>query len=125
MLREAVRNKTELGKKAESIMNKGDLVPADLILGLIEDKISQPECRFGAIFDGYPRTQEQAQQLDTLLQKRNEKIDKVVEFKVQDQNLIERITGRRVHLGSGRSYHIKFNPPKVEGKDDLTGEDLI
>lgn len=125
MLREAVRNKTELGQKAESIMNKGDLVPDNLILGLIEDKITQPECRYGYIFDGFPRTYNQAMQLDSLLESRGEKLDKVIEFKVKDENLIERITGRRIHPQSGRSYHLKFNPPKVEGKDDITGEDLI
>lgn len=106
-------------------MNKGDLVPDQLVLGLIDQKLNSPECRYGYIFDGYPRNLAQAKQLDEMLKQRNEQLDKVVEFKVKDETLIERITGRRVHEKSGRSYHVKFNPPKTEGKDDVTGEDLI
>jgi adenylate kinase len=125
MLREAVEKGTDLGKKAKSIMEKGDLVPDDLIVGLIKDKISSPECRFGFVLDGFPRTVNQAQALDNLLSQENSKLDKVFEFKIKDELLTERITGRRIHKNSGRSYHIKFNPPKVEGKDDITGEPLM
>lgn len=125
MLREAVSKKTELGKKADAIMKKGDLVPDDLVVGLIENKITAPECRYGVIFDGFPRTENQAKKLDELMQKRHGKIDKVFNFDIKDELLTERITGRRVHPASGRSYHVKFNPPKTENKDDNTGEPLI
>ena len=125
MLREAVSKGTDLGKKAKGIMAKGDLVPDDLIVGLIKDKITSQECRFGFVLDGFPRTLNQAHKLDELLQADNAKLDKVFEFKIKDELLTERITGRRIHKKSGRSYHLKFNPPKVEGKDDITGEDLM
>ena len=124
MLRESVSRQTDLGKKVEKIMNKGDLVPDELMINLIKSKINEPVCNFGAILDGFPRTMEQAQKLDEFLKKDNHKIDKVFAFNMPDELLVERVTGRRLHKNSGRSYHIKFKPPKVEGKDDVTGEPL-
>ena len=125
MLREAVSKGTDLGKKAKSIIERGHLVPDDLIVGLIENKINAPECRYGFVLDGFPRTLPQAKKLDELLAKDGTKLDKIFKFNVRDELLVERITGRRIHKPSGRSYHVKFNPPKVEGVDDVTGEPLI
>lgn len=123
MLRAAVKQGTELGKKAESIMNKGDLVPDELIVGLIQDAVKQPECKNGFILDGFPRTNVQAQKLDEMLG--NSKLDRAFEFAIDDQLLLKRVTGRRIHPASGRTYNVFFHPPKVEGKDDVTGEPLI
>lgn len=106
-------------------MDRGELVPDELVIGLIDNAMQQPECERGLLLDGFPRTVGQAEKLDQMLQSKNTKIDKAIEFKVNDDILIERVEGRRVHLPSGRSYHVKFNPPKVEGKDDITGEPLI
>ena len=125
MLRDAVANGTELGKKAKAIMDRGELVPDELVIGLIEDASKEPECERGLLLDGFPRTDVQAEKLDKMLQKKNTTIHKAIEFKVNDDILIERIEGRRVHLASGRSYHVKFNPPKVPMTDDITGEPLI
>ena len=125
MLREAVSKGTPLGLKAKDIMNRGDLVPDDLIVGLIKDKMQVPECSRGFILDGFPRTMKQAEKLDEILTREGSQIDKVFKFNVRDELLEERITGRRIHKKSGRSYHLKYNPPKVEGKDDITGEDLM
>jgi adenylate kinase len=125
MLREAVSKGTELGKKAEAIMKRGDLVPDELVIGLIQNKINSPECRYGAILDGFPRTMVQAKKLDQFLEADKAKIDQVIEFNIRDELLAERITGRRVHKSSGRSYHVKYNPPKVDGVDDVTGEPII
>lgn len=125
MLREAVSKGTPLGLKAKDIMNRGDLVPDDLIVGLIKDKMNVPECSRGFILDGFPRTMKQAEKLDEILTQEGSQIDKVFKFNVKDELLTERITGRRIHKKSGRSYHLKYNPPKVDGKDDITGEDLM
>ena len=125
MLRDAVAQGTELGKKAKEIMDRGELVPDELVIGLIEDASKEPECERGLLLDGFPRTDVQAEKLDKMLQKKNTTIHKAIEFKVNDDILIERIEGRRVHLASGRSYHVKFNPPKVPMTDDITGEPLI
>lgn len=125
MLREAVTNNTDLGKKAEALMKAGQLVPDELVFGLISNKLKSAECRFGALFDGFPRNMNQAQKFDEYLQSNNMKIDKVIEFNIPDQLLAERLAGRRIHKPSGRTYHVNFNPPKVEGKDDLTGDSLI
>ena len=121
MLRAAVKAGTDLGKKAKEYMDAGKLVPDDVIIGLVEERIGQPDCEKGFLFDGFPRTIPQADAL------KNEGIavDAVVEIDVDDDEIIKRMSGRRVHLASGRTYHVVFNPPKVEGKDDVTGEDLI
>jgi len=120
MLRAAIKAGTELGKMAKQVMDKGKLVSDDIIIGLVKERLKQPDCANGYLFDGFPRTIPQAQALrDSGIQ-----LDHVVELQVPDSAIIERMSGRRVHQPSGRSYHIRFNPPKVEGKDDLTGEPL-
>ena len=125
LLRDEIRQETELGLKVKSIIAAGGLVNDDLVVGIIRNKLKQPVCENGAIFDGFPRTVGQAEALDQMLSQEGKEIDKVVEFQIPDEVLINRITGRRIHQASGRSYHINFNPPKVEGKDDVTGEDLV
>ena len=125
MLRAAVSAGTELGKKAKEIMNRGDLVPDELVIGLIKDSFADPECQRGILLDGFPRTVLQAEKLDEMMTSQGKSIDRVLEFKVDDEALIERIEGRRIHQASGRSYHVKFNPPQVEGIDDITGEPLM
>ncbi|MES2207950.1 MAG: adenylate kinase [Pseudomonadota bacterium] len=121
MLRAAVKAETPLGLKAKSIMEAGQLVPDDLILGLIRDRLSQPDCQAGYLLDGFPRTLAQAQAMRDL----NIQLDIVLEIDVPDEAIVERVTGRRVHPASGRSYHVRFNPPKQENIDDITGEPLI
>ena len=125
MLRDAVAQGTELGKKAKAIMDRGEFVPDELVIGLIDEASKLPECERGLLLDGFPRTEVQAAKLDQMLQQRDQKINKAIEFKVNDDILVERVEGRRVHLASGRTYHVKFNPPKTEGVDDVTGEPLI
>jgi adenylate kinase len=121
MLRAAVKAGTPLGLEARKVMDSGGLVSDDIILGLVKERVAQADCEKGFLFDGFPRTVVQAEALKT------EKIpvDAVVEIDVEDDEIIRRMSGRRVHLASGRTYHIVFNPPKVEGKDDVTGEALI
>jgi adenylate kinase len=121
MLRAAVKAGTPLGIEAKKHMDAGGLVPDDVIIGLVKDRIKQADCQKGFLFDGFPRTIPQAE----AMKKAGVKIDYVVEIDVPDQEIIKRMGGRRVHLASGRTYHIAFNPPKVEGKDDVTGEPLI
>lgn len=121
MLREAVKAGTELGKKVKSVMDSGALVTDDIIIDLVKERITQPDCRNGFLFDGFPRTIPQAQ----ALLDENIRIDCVIEIKVPDDEIITRLGGRRVHPDSGRVYHVVYNPPKVEGKDDVTGEPLI
>ena len=106
-------------------MDRGELVPDELVIGLIERASQEPECGRGLLLDGFPRTAVQAEKLDGMLQSKGTAIHKAIEFKVNDEILIERVEGRRVHLASGRSYHVKFNPPKNPGVDDETGEPLI
>lgn len=125
MLRAAVKAKTPLGQKAEGIMKAGGLVDDDLVVGIVKDAIKQPECKKGFILDGFPRTVVQAEKLDEMLKSDQQKINKVLYLNVPDSVLEERITGRWIHAASGRSYHTKFNPPKVAGKDDVTGEALM
>jgi adenylate kinase len=125
LLRNAVAKGTEIGKKAKEIMERGDLVPDQMVIGLIENALNWPECERGVLLDGFPRTVAQAEALDSMFQSKNKSVNHVIEFKVDEDILVERITGRRVHPASGRSYHIRFNPPKVEGVDDETGEPLI
>ena len=121
MLREAVEARTKLGLEAKSLMDAGILVSDDVIVGLVEESISADDCSEGFLFDGFPRTIPQAEALIA----RDINIDAVVEIDVPDQDIIDRMAGRRMHPASGRNYHIIFNPPKNEGKDDITGEDLI
>jgi adenylate kinase len=121
MLRAAVKAGTELGKKAQGIMASGGLVSDDIIIGLVKERIQEPDCANGFLFDGFPRTIPQAQALiDAGIA-----IDKVVEIAVEDEEIVARLSGRRVHEASGRVYHIEHNPPKSEGFDDVTGEPLI
>jgi len=124
MLR-AVDTKTDLGKKVKAIMDKGDLVPDDIMISLIDDAVKKPECKGGFILDGFPRTVVQAEKLDGMLKENGSKIDQAFEFKIDDSLLVKRVSGRRIHPTSGRTYHIDFFPPKTAGKDDVTGEPLI
>lgn len=121
MLRAAVKAGTPLGKEAKKVMDSGGLVSDDIIMGLIKERLQEPDCRNGYLFDGFPRTIAQAEAM------KNEDIgvDYVVEIAVPDEEIIKRMSGRRVHLSSGRTYHVEFNPPREEGKDDVTGEPLI
>lgn len=121
MLRAAVKAGTPLGVEAKKVMDAGGLVSDDIIIGLVKDRLQQPDCANGYLFDGFPRTTRQAD----AMKEAGVAIDYVLEIDVPDSAIVERMSGRRVHPGSGRSYHVKFNPPKVEGKDDLTGEALI
>lgn len=121
MLRAAVKAGTELGVAAKKIMDAGGLVSDDIIIGLVKERLTQPDCVNGCLFDGFPRTIPQAQALINA----GIAIDYVVEISVPDAEIISRLSGRRVHPNSGRVYHIQHNPPKVDGKDDVTGEDLV
>ena len=121
MLRASVSKGTELGLKAKVLMEKGELVPDDLILDLVKDRISEKDCANGFLFDGFPRTLDQA----NALKEKGIKIDCVIEIMVDDDEIIQRMSGRRVHSASGRTYHIKYNPPLKENVDDETGEPLI
>jgi len=121
MLRAAVKAGTPLGVEAKKVMDAGGLVSDDIILGLIKERLQQPDCANGFLFDGFPRTIPQAE----ALKEQGVNLDYVVEVDVEDEEIIRRMSGRRVHPASGRTYHVVFNPPKVEGKDDVTGEDLI
>ncbi len=121
MLRAHVKAGSDLGKAAKKIMDEGGLVSDDIIMGMIKERIKQDDCKQGYLFDGFPRTLPQADALKAA----GIAVDAVVEIDVDDAEIIKRMSGRRVHLNSGRTYHVMFNPPKVEGKDDETGEDLI
>lgn len=121
MLRAAVKAGTPLGLQAKQIMDSGGLVSDDIIIGLVKDRIAEPDCAKGFLFDGFPRTIPQADAMKDA----GVKIDYVVEIAVDDAEIIKRMSGRRVHVGSGRTYHVVFNPPKFDGKDDETGEPLI
>lgn len=121
MLRAHVKAGSDLGKAAKKIMDEGGLVSDDIIMGMVKERIAEDDCKNGFLFDGFPRTIPQAQ----ALKQANVPIDAVVEIDVPDDEIIKRMSGRRVHLASGRTYHVTFNPPKEEGKDDVTGEPLI
>jgi adenylate kinase len=121
MLRAAVREGTPLGLAAKKIMDEGGLVSDDIILGLIKERIAQDDCKNGFLLDGFPRTIAQAEGLKEM----GVDIDYVIEIKVDDEEIIKRMAGRRVHPGSGRTYHVEYNPPKQDGVDDVTGEPLI
>lgn len=121
MLRAAIKAGTELGQQAKMIMDQGQLVSDELIIDLVKERLEQPDCANGCIFDGFPRTIPQAQALvDAGIN-----IDYVIEISVPDDEIVSRLSGRRAHLPSGRTYHIIHNPPKIDGKDDVTGEDLV
>jgi adenylate kinase len=121
MLRAAVKAGTPLGVAAKKVMDAGQLVSDDIIIGLVKERLKQPDCANGYLFDGFPRTIPQAEAMKSA----GVAIDYVLEIDVPDQDIILRMSGRRVHAASGRTYHVKFNPPKVEGRDDATGEPLI
>jgi len=121
MLRAAVKAESPLGLKVKEVMETGGLVSDDIIIGLVKERIAQPDCANGFLFDGFPRTIVQAKALI----ENNVDIDLVLEINVEDDEIIKRMSGRRMHPASGRTYHTVYNPPKVEGKDDETGEDLI
>lgn len=121
MLRAAVKAESELGLQVKEVMATGGLVSDDIIIALIEERIQQPDCRNGFLLDGFPRTIPQAE----ALKDQGIAIDYVVEIAVDDEEIVGRLSGRRVHEASGRTYHVKYDPPKVEGKDDLTGEPLV
>lgn len=121
MLRAAVKAGTPLGLEAKSFMDSGGLVPDAVIIGLVSERIKDADCQAGFLFDGFPRTIPQAEAMKNA----GVGIDYVVEIDVPDEAIVERMSGRRSHPASGRTYHVKFNPPKVAGKDDVTGEDLV
>ncbi|HVL01434.1 MAG TPA: adenylate kinase [Dongiaceae bacterium] len=121
MLRAAVKAGTPLGLAAKKVMDSGQLVSDDIIIGLVKERIAQPDCSKGFLFDGFPRTIPQAE----ALLKAGVEIDNVLEINVPDEEIVKRLSGRRTHPGSGRVYHVVYNPPKVAGKDDVTGEDLV
>ena len=124
MLRDHVKRMSELGIEAKEFMDKGELVPDELILKMMKSKLSDNDCSNGYILDGFPRTLPQAKGLDALLDNIDSNLDKVIIIKVDDDVIIDRMSGRRVHKNSGRIYHIKYNPPKNEGLDDITNEPL-
>ena len=121
MLRAAIKAGTPLGLEAKKIMDAGGLVRDDIIIGMVKERIAEPDCANGFLFDGFPRTLAQAEAMVAA----GVNLDAVVEIDVPDSAIVERMSGRRVHLPSGRTYHVKYNPPKVAGKDDETGEDLV
>ncbi|MCL4185684.1 MAG: adenylate kinase [Burkholderiaceae bacterium] len=121
MLRAAIKAGTPVGMAAKKVMDAGALVPDDVIIGLVTERLRQPDCRPGYLFDGFPRTIPQAEAMRSA----GVPIDYVLEIDVPDHEIIARMSGRRVHLASGRTYHVSFNPPKVAGRDDVTGEPLI
>src|SRR5512134_1612570 len=121
MLRAAIKAGTPDGLKAKGYMDRGELVPDDLVIALVKQRVAQPDCAKGFILDGFPRTIQQAE----ALRNAGVEIDYVIEIEVGDDEILQRMSGRRMHPASGRTYHLKFNPPKVPGKDDVTGEPLI
>lgn len=120
MLRSAIKAGTELGKQAKAVMDAGQLVSDDLIIGLVKERVKEDDCKPGFLLDGFPRTIPQAD----AMKENGIDVDHVLEFDVPDEVIVDRMAGRRVHSGSGRVYHLVYNPPKVEGKDDVTGDDL-
>jgi len=121
MLRAAVKAGTPLGVAAKKVMDSGQLVSDDIIIGLVKERLKEPDCKRGYLFDGFPRTIPQAEAMKTA----SVALDFVLEIDVPDEEIITRMSGRRVHPASGRTYHVKFNPPKAEGRDDATGEPLV
>jgi adenylate kinase len=120
IFRENINNETDLGKRVKAILDSGELVPDELTIELVRDRLSQEDAKKGFILDGFPRTIPQAEALDGFA-----RIDRVVRFILGDEEIVKRLSGRRVHKASGRTYHIEFSPPKAPGKDDVTGEELM
>ncbi len=125
MLRAEVKAESDIGKEVADCINRGDLVSDELIMSILAKRITKPDCKTGFVLDGLPRTVAQAQALDKVLSSSDVSLDAIVNLKVAEEDLIKRFTGRRVALGSGRTYHVEHNPPKVDGKCDETGEDLV
>ncbi len=121
MLREEIRTGSPLGLEAKGYMDRGALVPDDLVIALVKNRVGQADCAKGYLFDGFPRTIAQAE----AMRRQGVDIEFVIEIEVADKEILRRMSGRRIHPGSGRTYHIEFNPPKVEGKDDVSGEPLV
>jgi len=125
LLRAEISSGSGLGQEIKGVIDQGKLVSDELVLRMVADNLDKPECKNGFLLDGFPRTIGQAEKLDIMLEKREEPLDSVVEFSIDDSLLVRRITGRWFHLASGRSYHEEFHPPRVPGKDDVTGEVLV
>ena len=125
IFRANIKNGTELGKKAKTYMNQGLLVPDELTVDLVIDRVGQDDCKDGYILDGFPRTIPQAECLDAALEKRGEKVDFAIDVEVPDENIVNRMSGRRACVGCGATYHIKYNPTKVDGVCDACGEKLV
>jgi len=121
MLRSAIKAGTDMGKMAKKAMDAGQLVTDEIIIGLVKDRVAEDDCKGGYLLDGFPRTLAQADSMTNA----NISIDAVIEIDVPDEDIVKRMSGRRAHLASGRTYHIIYNPPKIDGKDDITGEDLV
>ena len=125
MLRRAVAAKTPMGKMAKRAMDRGELVGDDIVVGIIKENLFKPACSKGFVLDGFPRTVEQAKALNDMLEEEGAALDAAIQLSIDDRVLSERIAGRRIHPTSGRSYHSKFNPPRIPGRDNVTGERLI
>ena len=125
ILRENIKAGTQLGKEAKAYMDKGELVPDELVIALVEDRLSRDDCKSGFLLDGFPRTVAQAVSLDALLKKLGAPLDRAINIQVEPEKLVARAVGRRVCKTCGATYHVEFNPPKVEGKCDLDGSELI
>ena len=125
MLRAACNSGSKIGLQLKKVMDDGKLVSDEIVIGIVQERIFQSDCDGGYILDGFPRNIIQAEKLDAMLAGQNQQIDRVLLLSVNDEVVVRRIAGRRFHVASGRSYHVEFNPPEIEGKDDLTGELLI
>ena len=125
MLRAASSSGSKIGLELKAVIDGGNLVSAEIVIGIVEERIFQNDCAVGYMLDGFPRNKEQAKKLDAMLAGQNKKIDIVLRLLLKDEVVVRRIAGRRFHVESGRSYHVEFNPPEIAGKDDLTGEPLI
>jgi len=125
MLRAASSSGSKIGLELKTVIDGGNLVSDEIVVGIVEERIFQNDCAVGYMLDGFPRNKEQAKKLDAMLAGQNQKIDMVLRFLLKDEVLVRRIAARRFHVESGRSYHVEYNPPEIAGKDDLTGEPLI
>jgi len=125
LLRAEIGSGSSLGTEIKGVIDQGNLVSDELVLRMVSDNLDKPECKNGFLLDGFPRTLVQAEKLDIMLEKRNQSLDSVIEFAIDDSLLVRRICGRWFHLASGRSYHEEFHPPRVPGKDDITGDALV